>query len=86
MIIHNTDTMAAVLERCQNAFLNYTGQELLFSRDFTKEELADRRKTLAERIGPDAHALIQGAPPVTWPVRMPLSIILPASMSFNLFS
>jgi len=55
-------TLDEVLGRCREAYLDYTGQELLFSRDFTKEELSGRRKKLADKIGSEASALIPGAP------------------------
>lgn len=57
-----TSSMEEVLARCSKAFLNCTGQERLFSRDFTAGEFAARRKALAKRIGPGTHALIPGAP------------------------
>lgn len=56
-------TMEEVLARCQKAFRNYTGQQRLFTRDFSKEELAERRKQVAERIGKGAHLLLFGAYP-----------------------
>jgi Xaa-Pro aminopeptidase len=55
-------TMEEVLGRCKNVFADASGQDRLFSRDFTKEEFSDRRKALAKRIGKDASVLIQGAP------------------------
>ena len=55
-------SMEDVLTRCRKAFQNYTGKELLFSRDFRKEELASRRKQLAAHIDSDAKILILGAP------------------------
>ncbi len=57
--------MKDVLQRCQNAFMDISGQDLLFTRDFTSDELCARRKRLAERIGPDAVALIPAAPAQT---------------------
>ncbi len=41
-----------------------SGVDLLFSRDFPAGELASRRRTIAGRIGPQAHLLIASAPPV----------------------
>ncbi len=51
-----------VLGRCRDVFLHVKGQDRLFTRDFTTEELQDRRKKLADKIGPDAYALIPAAP------------------------
>lgn len=34
----------------------------LLSRGFSRDEFADRRRAVARAIGPDAHALVQGAP------------------------
>lgn len=55
-------TMEEVLGRCRKAFLDVSGQDRLFSRDFTKEEFSARRKTIAGRIGQDAQVLIPGGP------------------------
>ena len=46
------------------AFLDIGGRDLLFSRDFTAEELKVRRQVIAGKIGDGAHLLIVGAPPV----------------------
>ncbi len=56
-------SMEEVLESCREGFLNISGQDLLFSRDFTKEEFSARRKNLAGRIGKGAHMLVPSAPP-----------------------
>jgi Xaa-Pro aminopeptidase len=56
-------TMEEVLGRCKAAFVDRSGQDRLFSNDFTKEEFASRRKAMADKIGKDAHILILGAPP-----------------------
>jgi len=40
-----------------------SGLDLLFTQDFSADELAQRRGRLAEAIGPDAKALILSAPP-----------------------
>lgn len=58
-------TMEEVLDRCRKSFLNFSGQDRLFTRDFTPEELIKRRRTLAERIGKDAFILIPAAPAQT---------------------
>jgi Xaa-Pro aminopeptidase len=58
-----TSTMEEVMDRCRKAFCDYSGQELLFSRDFSKEEFSERRKRMAERLPEGAHLLIPGAPP-----------------------
>lgn len=55
-------TLEEVLQRCQKVFKDYTGRELLFSRDFTKEEFRARRKRMAGLIGPEAHILFLGGP------------------------
>jgi len=41
-----------------------TPGESLFQADFPPEEFAERRGRILDAIGPDAHALLQGAPPV----------------------
>jgi len=41
-----------------------SGRDLLFTRDFTAEELRTRRQTLAGKIGDGSHLLIASAPPV----------------------
>ena len=41
-----------------------SSQEVLFQRDFPPEEFASRWARIFEAIGPQAHALLQGAPPV----------------------
>lgn len=41
-----------------------SGLELLFTHDFTADELKSRRQRIATQIGPDARLLITGAPPV----------------------
>lgn len=46
-----------------------SGLDLLFTPDFTAEELAERRQRIAEVIGPDAKLLILSAPPA--PSHMP---------------
>lgn len=46
------------------AFNDLSGADLLFTRDFTAEELAARRRTIAGKIGDKAHLLITSAPPV----------------------
>ncbi len=46
------------------AFNDRTGAELLISRDFTAAELSGRRGAIAAAIGPTAHLLVAGAPPV----------------------
>lgn len=55
-------SVKAVLERCRDGFVNVSGRDLVFSRDFTHEEFRRRRQTLAGQVGPDAHVLIAGAP------------------------
>lgn len=40
-----------------------SGLDLLFTPDFSSDELADRRRRIASEIGPDAKLLIVGAPP-----------------------
>lgn len=55
-------TMDAVLERCRQVFMNVSGQDRLFSRDFTTEELKGRRRKLAQTVGKDACILIPAAP------------------------
>ncbi|MDT8390310.1 MAG: Xaa-Pro peptidase family protein [Lentisphaeria bacterium] len=55
-------SLEEVLRRCQKSFQDYTGRDLLFSRDVTKEEFRARRGRLAELIGADAHILILGGP------------------------
>ncbi|MDP6522740.1 MAG: Xaa-Pro peptidase family protein [Kiritimatiellia bacterium] len=45
-------------------FADVSGQDLLFSRDFTAEEFKLRRAKIAGKIGKEAHLLIAGAPPV----------------------
>ena len=40
------------------------GGDSLFQTDFPPEEFAERRAKIFEAIGNDAHALLQGAPPV----------------------
>lgn len=57
-----TSTMDEVLDRCRKAFLNFNGQDRLFTRDFTAEELKGRRRKIAELIGKDAFLLIPSAP------------------------
>ncbi len=52
-------SMEEVLKRCRAAYADVTGQDRLFSRDFTSEEFLGRRKALAQKIGDDAHILIQ---------------------------
>jgi len=42
---------------------NRTGLDTLFTPDFSKEELKERRERIARVIGPDAKLLICGAPP-----------------------
>lgn len=42
--------------------------DLLFTQDFTAEELRNRRLRIAGEIGEDAHVLIAGAPPVPYDV------------------
>ncbi len=41
-----------------------SGRDLLFTRDFTAEELKSRRQTVAGKIGEGSHLLIASAPPV----------------------
>ena len=41
-----------------------SGRDLLFTADFTAEELAERRQRIASQIGEGGHLLIAGAPPV----------------------
>ncbi len=41
-----------------------SGRDLLFTQDFTADELAGRRARIAREIGRDARLLIVGAPPV----------------------
>ena len=54
--------MDGVLGRCRDVFLNVKGQDRLFTRDFSVEELQVRRRKLAQKVGPDAYALIPAAP------------------------
>jgi Xaa-Pro aminopeptidase len=44
-----------------------SGRDLLFSRDFTAEEFASRRRRIAGAIGKEAYLLIAGAPLVPGP-------------------
>ncbi len=55
-------TMSEVLERCRGVFVNATGQERLFSRDFAMEEFKSRRERMAGLIGDEAQILIPGGP------------------------
>ena len=44
-------------------FNDISGRDLLFTRDFTAQELKARRQTIAGKMGEGAHLLIAGAPP-----------------------
>lgn len=54
--------MDEVLARCRARYQDVKGQDRLFTRDVTVAELQGRRQKLADRIGPDAYALIPAAP------------------------
>jgi Xaa-Pro aminopeptidase len=53
-----------VVKICDSAFVDVSGRDMWFSRDFTADEFASRRRTIAGSIGEDAHLLLTSAPPV----------------------
>lgn len=62
--IHVAD-MEEVLSRCRDGFADVSGQDMLFSRDFTAAEFKSRRDRIASTIGAGSHLLIPSAPPVS---------------------
>ncbi|HAS81131.1 MAG TPA: hypothetical protein DCS43_00255 [Verrucomicrobia bacterium] len=60
--MYSKRNMEEVLQRCRQVFLNVSGQDRLFTRDFTVEALQGRRRKLAQQIGQDACILIPAAP------------------------